>query len=391
MAILVFNAGSATLKFALLARKPLGEVVLGGSAERFGAGAQLRYTLDGRTHEHQASIGDPAQAAAYVIEQLLPKLQFAPPQLVAHRFVHGGSLHRPLRLQARRLAELEALVPLAPLHMKPALAVARCAGQLLGESIPAYAVFDTAYFHQLPAAAQQYALPEAVRRQHALRRYGFHGLAHRSLYEGYCRAQQAPERSARVISLQLGNGCSAAAIDRGTPLDCSMGFTPLEGLVMGTRAGDIDPGIVLQLLRAGMSVDEVDDMLQRRSGLLGLSGETGDMRRLLQLEHDGHAGACLAIEVFCQRVRKYIGAYLAVLGGADAIVFGGGIGEHAAEIRSRCLRGFEWAGLCVDSARNRSGGPRIHADGSRIGAHVIHTDEERVIAADAAAALSEEN
>ncbi|MFP5307460.1 MAG: acetate/propionate family kinase, partial [Gammaproteobacteria bacterium] len=196
---------------------------------------------------------------------------------------------------------------------------------------------------------------------------------------------------ARVISLQLGNGCSAAAVDSGTPLDCSMGFTPLEGLVMGTRAGDIDPGIVLQLLRAGMSADEIDDMLQQRSGLLGLSGETGDMRRLLQLERDGHAGACLAIEVFCQRVRKYIGAYLAVLGGADAIVFGGGIGEHAAEIRSRCLSGFEWAGLRVDTARNRGGGPRIHADGSRIGAYVLHTDEESVIAADAAAALSEGN
>lgn len=391
MAILVFNAGSATLKFALFDRDALGATIVRGVVERFGPEAQLHITENARGQTHTARLSDHAQAAAQVLDHLRSHTPALPLDrlVVAHRFVHGGPHHWPLRLEAMRFAELAELAPLAPLHMMPALSVARQTARALGNTVPAFAVFDTAFFHNLPAAARQYALPADVSERHGLRRFGFHGLAHRSLYEQCCAEHAVDIGSARVISLQLGNGCSAAAIDSGAPLDCSMGLTPLEGLVMGTRAGDLDPGVLLHLLRSGVSLDELDELLQRRSGLLGVSGESADMRRLLELEWRGHAGARLAIELFCHRVRKYIGAYLAVLGGADAIVFGGGIGEHAAEIRSRCLQGFEWAGIQIDDARNRAGERRISTDTARVQVYVTPTDEERVIAADALAALRE--
>lgn len=393
MAILVFNAGSATLKFALFDRDAPSTTRVQGTVERFGAAAQLRIADNGHSETQTAPLRDHAQAAVHILDHLRkrPSPPFPDRLAVAHRFVHGGSHHWPLRLQPARFAELEALVPLAPLHMTPALSVAKQIMCTLDDSVPAFAIFDTAFFHNLPETARQYALPTDLNRRHGLRRFGFHGLAHRSLYEQCCAEHDVSPQSARVVSFQLGNGCSAAAIDSGTPLDCSMGLTPLEGLVMGTRAGDLDPGLLLHLLRNGLSLDELDELLQRRSGLLGVSGASADMRELLELERRGHAGARLAIELFCYRVRKYLGAYLAVLGGADAIVFGGGIGEHAPEIRRRCLQDFEWAGIELDAARNHASERRICTDAARVQVYVMSTNEERVIAADALGALQEGN
>jgi acetate kinase len=223
-----------------------------------------------------------------------------------------------------------------------------------------------------------------------LRRYGFHGIAHRYLYERYIELSAADALSRRVVTLQLGQGCSMAAVRGGAPLDTSMGMTPLEGLVMATRCGDVDPGLLLSLLtERGFTAQALHDALNHRAGLLGLSGASADMKELLRLE-SGHAGAALAIEAFCHRARKYLGAYFAVLNGADAVVFGGGIGENASAIRERICLGMEWAGLTLDRDANRAAvgtEARISAGASRVEAYVIPVDEESIIARETSRAL----
>jgi acetate kinase len=388
MIVLVFNAGSATLKFALFdaAGGPAAEVR--GLAEQFGPNARLRY---GDSSSTSLPLADHAAAADEILRRALRERRLSTePIVVAHRVVHGGGrYHAPLCLSPERLDALERYIPLAPLHMGPALAVARRAMERLGADAMSVAVFDTAFFHDLPPVAREIALPREWVERFGLRRFGFHGLAHRSLFEQYLSHTRADAATARVVTLQLGRGCSAAPIARGAPIDTSMGLTPLEGLVMGTRVGDVDAGVLLHLLREGISLEALDDALQHRSGLLGLSGASADMRELLDLERRGHAGAQLAIDAFCARVSKYVGAYLARLGGADAVVLGGGIAEHAAEIRRRCLCDFAWAGLTLDEARNARGEPgRISTANSRLQAYVFAVDEERVIANDARAALN---
>jgi len=247
-------------------------------------------------------------------------------------------------------------------------------------------VFDTAFHATLPEHARTYALP-AHWRARGIRRYGFHGVAHRFMYERACALQRAPVR--RVVTFQLGNGCSVSAIRDGRSVDTSMGYTPLEGLVMSTRCGDVDPGAVVALVRGGVDGAELTRGLNHESGLLGLSGATADMRELLALEAGGHAGARLAIAAFCQRARKYLGAYLALLNGADAIVFGGGIGEHAPAIRARICADMEWCGLQLDAGANeRAVGIEgvVSASGS-IAVYVVAVNEELVIARDTATVL----
>ena len=262
-------------------------------------------------------------------EQALASL--GKPELVAHRVVHGGEkLVGPTRLDDAVEAEIERLAELAPLHNPVALRWIRAA-KVFG--VPQVAVFDTAFFAGLPAAAATYALPREFR----VRRFGFHGLAHQAMWRAWCALRPDLEGGGRVITLQLGSGCSAAAIDRGRPLDTSMGFSPLEGLVMATRAGDLDPGLLLHLA----AQVELEPILNHHSGLAGLAGHGGDMRAILAANDDASR---LALDVYVHRARKYVGAYLAVLGGADGIVFGGGVGEHADVIRERITQGFEWAG-----------------------------------------------
>jgi acetate kinase len=314
--------------------------------------------------------------------------------------VHGGEEFRSsLLIDASVIKKLEALSDLAPLHNPACVAGIRGAQGFLGSTIPMVAVFDTAFHRTMPACAATYAIAPSLAARHGIRRYGFHGIAHASLAEGYARCTGQSLSALRLITLQLGNGCSMTAIRHGSSVETSMGFTPLEGLVMGTRSGDIDPAIVPYLAhRESVSADVVEQWLNERSGLLGVSGLSRDMRTLLEAEAKGHAGATLAIELFCYRARKYLASYLAVLGGADAVIFGGGIGEQAPSIRARICQGMDWCGLVLDPQRNQAAvglapgqaaqiSVEAHPQKRCVSAYVVAADEETFIARETAKVL----
>jgi acetate kinase len=262
------------------------------------------------------------------------------------------------------------------------------AREVFGAGLAQAAVFDTAFHQTLPDRAYLYALPYQLYRRHRVRRYGFHGTSHRYVAYRYRQLLGIPRERVNVITLHLGNGCSAAAIRAGDSMDTSMGLTPLEGLVMGTRSGDIDPAIMdFIMAKEGLTSQEAETLLNKQSGLLGISGLTNDMRELLDEAHENDdRRARLAIAIFCYRTRKYIGAYLAAMGGADAVIFTGGIGENSAEIRAMICEGLEWMSLELDAERNaaHTGGREglISRDGARLAAYVIPTDEELLIARD---------
>lgn len=298
------------------------------------------------------------------------------PAVLVHRVVHGGDLARPVQIDAGVEQHIETWAPLAPLHNPPALAMIRACRRRFGTQVPQVAVFDTAFFTELPAAARTYALPRELTRAHAIRRYGFHGIAHQALWRAW---QTHTGGGGRIVTLQLGAGCSAAAIANGRPLDTSMGFTPLEGLVMATRCGDVDSGLLLYLQQAaGLDAVQMEELLSRRSGLLGLAG-SADMAALLA---DPSPQAKLALDIYCQRIRKYIGAYAAVLGGLDGIVFGGGVGEHAPLVRARVLADMQWLGVRLDETANAATGAsvRISAADSSCAAWVFPVDEASELA-----------
>jgi acetate kinase len=389
--LVAFNAGSSSLKAELFER-----------AGRWHS--SLRVTVQGVGREH-ATVRvageapraldrqlDHAGAAAVVLEAAAGAIARSSRGrgsiVTAHRVVHGGNaFSAPARLTPQALVELESLTPLAPLHNPPALEVLRAVSARLAGA-DSIAVFDTAFFHDLPPVARTYAIPARWRAGGGIERFGFHGIAHE--YLSRRGAFLTDGRAKRVISLQLGNGCSAAAVCQGKPVETSMGFTPLEGLIMGTRAGDIDAGILLHLLRGGASPSEIESALNRDSGLLGLSEQTSDMLELLELEARGEPRAALAVEAFCHRVRKYVGSYAAVLGGVDALVFGGGIGENSAAVRSRICASFEWLGLTLDERANEASSDAertVSRASSAVAALVVPVREERAIAAHACALL----
>ncbi len=310
-------------------------------------------------------------------------------EAVGHRVVHGGErFSAPVIVDGDVESEIERLGELAPLHNPPCLAGIRSARAFFGDRVPMVAVFDTAFHRTLLPEARWYAIPRELAERHEIRRYGFHGIAHSSMAEEFATAVGKPLEELRLVTLQLGNGCSAAAVRYGASVDTSMGFTPLEGLVMGTRSGDIDPSVVAFLSeREGVSPRVVEDWLNHRSGLLGVSGRTNDMRELLAADREGDDRARLAVDMFCLRVRKYLGAYLAVLEGADAVLFGGGIGEGSPEVRERVCRGMEWCGLRLSPERNRSAAGVlpgkavcISEDGSKPSVYAVGGDEETRIA-----------
>ncbi len=350
MYLLVINCGSATLKVKLFeAAEPGLRVVAAQTVEIAGA--------------HRAAA-----------DQALTTLPVRP-DVIAHRVVHGGGrLPELAKIDARVLGILRELAPLAPLHNGPALQGVEAT---LGAGVPLIAALDSAFHQTLPPRAWRYALPDFP----GIRRYGFHGWSHRFVTERY--AELTGSREPTIITLHLGSGCSAAAIRRGRSVDTSMGYSPLEGLVMGTRAGDLDPGILTHLLREGYTLLDLERLLNHESGLKALAG-TADMRELLRRADEA---ADLAVELFCYRIRKTAGAYLAVLEGAEALVFTGAIGENAAEIRRRVCEPMQWAGLRLDPERNRRGELRISAEGSPLGAYAIPTDEEWLIARETVALL----
>jgi acetate kinase len=390
--ILVLNCGSSSLKFELIsfAGSALDETRL---AEGNIAGIGLRATIrteiaGGESTETAADVPDHAAATRWALHWMGTNVMRSLPDGVGHRVVHGGPrLFAPAVIDDRVLREITAAGGLAPLHNGGALKAITAARDILGSAVPMVAVFDTAFHHDLPERAARYAVPPETADAHGIRRYGFHGLAHRYMSErAAVIMRETQPAELRLITMQLGSGCSAAAIRGSKSVDTSMGFSPLEGLVMATRSGDIDPAVIPYLCEhERMTPGEVDAWLNHRCGLLGISGASGDVRELLALESRGDARAALAIDMFCYRLRKYIGSYLAVLGAADAVVFGGGVGENAADIRARTCRGMEWCGLRLDEARNaRAIGVEgvISADGSPVRAIVIPVNEEILIARD---------
>jgi acetate kinase len=290
-------------------------------------------------------------------------------------------------LDAASERDLLAFRELAPLHLPIALDWVTLCRTTFGPDVPQIGVFDTAFFATLPAVAQWYAIPLDIQKSHGARRFGFHGLAHESMLRRIQQLRPDVDRGGRLISIQLGAGCSIAAIDRGVPQDTSMGFSPLEGLVMATRSGDIDAGLLTFLQRtAGFTPGSLERLLNTQSGLLGLSGLSGDMRALLKSRSQE---ADFAIELYCYRIRKYIGAYMAVLGGIDTIVFGGGVGEHSPEVRERILAGMEWCGVALDHDRNYAArgtdetDARITGSRGHVDVWVVAVDEGALLAREA--------
>lgn len=387
---LVFNAGSSSLKFALFEAQVTEprKAIIKGSVSDIGGMSSLNWS-DGTTNAHiDISAISHASAAELVLDWLnewpLGSLLDGV-GVVAHRVVHGGKFfYAPTIVTEKIMLQFEGLTPLAPLHNPSALSVMRVCQQKLAAKILTVAVFDTAFFHDLPPHTG-YALPESLLNQHDIRRYGFHGLAHRGMIRQYCKLHSEHALNNRIISFQLGHGCSVNASVNNKPVDTSMGFTPLEGLMMATRAGDIDPGVLIYLLQNGYSLSELEQNLNHHSGLLGVAKVSADMHELLNRQISD-ANAKLAIEMFCHRARKYLGAYLAVLQGADVILFGGGIGEHAAEIRQRICLNMQWCGLEIDESRNQSANGTqtlISSNDSKIRVYVMPVDEEILIAEDA--------
>jgi acetate kinase len=403
MNVLAMNSGSSSLKFKVVefdesagaagSRKP--NIRYEGSVEDIGPAARLRLRRAGTTIlQNTGAVAIHAEAVQWMMHILEESSgqegRALGIEAIGHRVVHGGGqFHEPVRIDDDVIAAIDRLAELAPLHNPGCIAGIKGARAVMGPRIPMVAVFDTGFHRSIPPQAAAYAIDLDLAQKHGIRRYGFHGIAHASLAGIGAAAVNRPLTSLRLITLHLGNGCSATAIDQGRSVDTSMGLTPLEGLVMGTRSGDVDPALVGHLVRhAGLTVDEVERLLNERSGLLGVSGLSRDMRELLNAaEGRPNSRAALALDIFCYRVRKYIGAYLAVLGGADAIVFGGGIGERSAVIRARVCHGMDWCGLRLDPVRNEAAvglasgeAAKISEDGTKLACYVAGVDEEVEIA-----------
>jgi acetate kinase len=402
MNVLVLNVGSATLKFQLVqtdADRMAGnsDVKLAtGQFERIGGEAVYRLAdAQGNVQRGATPLRDHKGAIQFLLQWLVGQSEsigltsIGDIEAVGHRVVHGGERFRKSALiDDEVIRGLEEMIDLAPLHNPHNLRGISAVRQALGAGVPQVAVFDTAFHQTIPDHAFLYALPYQLYRRHRVRRYGFHGTSFRWIAHRYRQLTGKSREETNIVALHLGNGCSACAIRRGESVDTSMGFTPLEGLVMGTRSGDMDPAILDYLAgKEGLSFAELDTLLNKQSGLLGISGLTNDMRELLaEAEENDDRRAWLAIEVFAYRARKYIGAYLAALDGADAVVFAGGVGENAPSIRNLICGGLRSLGIELDDAANLrttgGGEGRISSAASRPEVWVVPTDEELLIARD---------
>ncbi|OBK44730.1 acetate kinase [Mycobacterium kubicae] len=378
--VLVINSGSSSLKFQLVDPSS-GQSRASGRVEQIG--------------EASSSVPDHEAALHRAFEQLADDgidIQTCGLVAVGHRVVHGGNdFYQPTLLNDAVIDKLKEVSTLAPLHNPPAVEGIEVARKLLPE-IPHVAVFDTAFFHELPPAAATYAIDREVAQAWQIRRYGFHGTSHEYVSGQVAEVLGRPLDSLNQIVLHMGNGASASAIAGGRPVETSMGLTPLEGLVMGTRSGDIDPGVIYYLWRsAQMDVDDIESMLNHRSGVLGLCG-SNDFRKIGESIASGDSAAKLAYDVFIHRLRKYVGAYLAVLGHTDAVTFTGGIGENDVAVRRDALAGMAELGIEVDEDLNAapaSGARVISATGSRIAVLVVPTNEELAIARDCVSVVAE--
>jgi acetate kinase len=386
--VLVINCGSSSIKADLIDTRAT-DAAVGFRVERVGeSNTELAFVGFGEVGGRPIGSSSHDESLALALPELIERLGGVAVEAVGHRVVHGGDRFcDPTLIDDGVVAAIEALVPLAPLHNPANLAGIRAAREHLA-SVPHIAVFDTAFHAHLPSRARAYAIPRDLAERHGVRRYGFHGTSHAHVATEAAAHLGQPLEEMRVITCHLGNGASIAAIENGYSVETSMGMTPVEGLVMGTRSGDIDAGALLHIMREEpLSPEEADRMLNERSGLAGLSGMGNDMRDIEAGAAEGDEACRLALYVYCHRVRKYIGAYAAVLGGADAIVFTGGIGENSRLVRRRILDRFEFLGVLLDEDRNADAKvdashkvAEISTDGSRVKALVIDTDEQLEIA-----------
>ncbi|MET9049021.1 acetate kinase [Streptomyces sp. NPDC004362] len=386
--VLVLNSGSSSVKYQLLDMRDSSRLAT-GLVERIGEQtSRIKHTVaaTGDTREQNGPIADHQAALKAVAEELARDgLGLDSPELAAigHRVVHGGMFFsEPTVIDDAVLTEIERLIPVAPLHNPANLTGIRTA-MALRPDLPQVAVFDTAFHTTMPEQAARYAIDTKIADRHRIRRYGFHGTSHAYVSRETARLLGRAPEDVNVIVLHLGNGASASAVRGGRCVDTSMGLTPLEGLVMGTRSGDLDPAVIFHLERVGgMSMDEIDTLLNKRSGLFGLCGDN-DMREIQRRIDEGDAQARLAFDIYIHRLKKYIGAYYAVLGTVDAIAFTAGVGENAAPVREAAVAGLEGLGLAVDGDLNavRGDGPRlISPAGARVAVAVVPTDEELEIA-----------
>jgi acetate kinase len=367
MKVLILNPGSSSLRYALISGDPPSGDQVGGE-------------------ELLAGVMEPITDHGTAASELFTRMRWTPADfdLMALRVVQGGHLyHEPVEIDDQVISDVEALDDLAPLHNASSVAIFRAFKASPSSSVPAVAIFDSSFHRTIPEIAYTYAIPHELSEKHKIRRYGFHGISHHYLMLRYAEMTGTPIPETNIITLHLGGGCSATAIKNGESVDTSMGFTPLEGLVMGTRSGDIDPAILGYLARKeNVSVDEVERILNKKSGLLGISGISQDTR-ILTRQASTDERARLALDVFCYRVKKYVGAYLAAMGGATAVVFSAGIGENTPYVRQKICEGLEDLGLELDLEQNeilidREG--RITREGSKLHAYVIPTHEERMMA-----------
>jgi acetate kinase len=401
MNVLVLNAGSSSLKFQIIAtdlermQQHKDERLCRGEISGFGEKATFAWREGSEAkRESTLPMRNISEALNYVVRFVASEQSglseirsTADIDAIGHRVVHGGEQFKESALiDTRVLQGIEACTDLAPLHNPINLKGIEVARDLFGANTPQVAVFDTSFHQTLPESAFVYAIPYRFYERYRIRRYGFHGTSHRYVAFRYRALRGLTREQTNIITLHLGNGCSAAAIKAGNSVDTSMGMTPLEGLVMGTRSGDLDPAVVSFIAeKEGMPSSDVEKLLNTKSGLLGISGLTNDMRELLAKSKEGNPHARLAMEVFCYRARKYIGSYLAAMGGADAIVFTGGIGENSPEVRARICESLEWAGLTIDAQRNQQTIGKedlISTENLKLLAYAIPTDEELLIARD---------
>lgn len=393
MKILVINCGSSSIKYQLINTENQDRLCK-GLVERIGAVTSIiKQEFKGEKAVKKTMVIENHAAALRTIMELLLESEndhlksLDEIEAVGHRVVHGGETFKDSVLIDDDVEEaIQQAFDIAPLHNPPNLDGIRAAKKHLPD-VPHVAVFDTAFHHSIPKHAFLYGIPNRLYRRYKIRKYGFHGTSHYYVSRQYYKLSGKPKEGSKVITCHLGNGCSVAAIKDGESYDTSMGFSPLEGLIMGTRSGDLDPSILFYLIeKEELSLANVHALLNKHSGLLGLSGYAADMRDLLEEAEQGDRRCNEAIDVFCYRVKKYIGSYIASLNGVDAIIFTGGIGENAAPVRQKILDGMNYLGIEINKQRNSDldGHSLISTDTSNVEVHVIPTNEELVIAIDAA-------
>ena len=389
MRILVLNCGSSSIKYQFINTEE--KVTLAkGVVDRIGmSGAVLSHTrYDGDTIKIAGEILDHQMGIEYVLGVMLSKNHGVIDDkddidAVGHRVVHGGeTFSGSVLITNEVISVLQDNIELAPLHNPPNIKGIQAVTRLLPGK-PQVGVFDTSFHLKMPPKAFLYGIPYELYKKHKIRRYGFHGTSHRFVSQRAAEILGKKYDELKIVTAHLGNGCSMAAVDKGHSIDTTMGFTPLEGLLMGTRSGDLDPSLILYIMgKEGLSLNEAGTLLNKHSGLIGISGESSDMREILSAVNEGHKRSKYAFEIFCYRIKKYLGAYAAAMGGLDAFVFTGGIGENSSEVREEVCRNLEFLGIQIDDLKNNNSEEVISVNGSKVAVLKIPTNEELVIALD---------